>query len=43
MPGGQAIVNDKLIPQSDFDQATANLHQAEALVKVKNAAAETSA
>jgi HlyD family secretion protein len=33
----------KLIPQSDYDQAVATLHQAEATVKVKKAAAEKAA
>lgn len=33
----------KLIPRSDFDQSQATLHQAEALVKVKEAAAEKAA
>ena len=33
----------KLIPQSDYDQAVATLHQAQATVKVKKAAAEKAA
>ena len=34
------LYDSKLIPQSDYDQSVATLHQAEATVKVKNASAE---
>jgi len=34
------LIQDKLISQSEFDQATASLHQAEAQVKIRTAALE---
>ena len=37
------LFDAKLIPQSDYDQAVATLHQAEAIVKVKKAATEKAA
>jgi HlyD family secretion protein len=37
------LYDSKLIPQSDYDQSVATLHQAEAIVKVKKAAAEKAA
>ena len=37
------LFDAKLIPQSDYDQAVATLHQAEATVKVKKAATEKAA
>ena len=38
----QELFESKLIPHSDYDQAMASLHQAQATVKVKEAAAEKS-
>ena len=37
------LFDGKLIPQSDYDQSVATLHQAEATVKVRRAAAEKAA
>lgn len=37
------LFDGKLIPQSDYDQSVATLHQAEATVKVRKAAAEKAA
>ena len=36
----EALFKDRLIPQSDYDKAVANLHQAEAQVKMKEASLE---
>jgi HlyD family secretion protein len=38
----EALVKNRLISQSDYDKAIATLHQAEALVKIKEAALERS-
>jgi HlyD family secretion protein len=34
------LLNSKLIPQADFDKATADLHQAQAMVRIKEASLE---